>query len=176
MGTYVYSLRKKHVEAKLDGLYPIDVVAYEYAYKENYTRQGEYGYAQSQCMTGRVNSLAKKARQHYLDRSKVEFGTVMRDFYFATGGLKDGSLVYKMFQWLPTAHYDDRVPATLEGSPAEKVGRLFKVGRGQWIVSDICPKHKWRYYTEVEDGIHTSMCERCDSIKDPRFNNIKDKL
>jgi hypothetical protein len=174
MGTYVYSLRKKHVEAKLDGIYPIDVIAYQYAYKESYPRQGEYGYVERQCMAGRVASLAKKARQHYLDRAKEEFGTIMRDFYFANGGLEDGSLVYKMFQWLPTAHYDDRVPATLEGSPAEQVGRLFKVGRGQWIVSDTCPEHRWFETCLLADQLTPAyQCERCDTMK---VLLLKDKL
>ena len=66
MGTYVYSLRKKHVEAKLEGIYPIDVIAYQYAYKESYCRKGEYGYAEQQRMAGRVYSLARKAFEHYI--------------------------------------------------------------------------------------------------------------
>ncbi len=176
MGTYVYSLRKKHVEANLEGIYPIDVVSFEYAYKETYVRQGEYGYASYQRMSGRVYSLAKKAQEHYYNRAREEFNTTMRDFYFAHGGLTDGSHVFKMFQCLPSTGHD-AAPFDSAG-PCQSVGRLFKVGRGQWIVSTLCPKHRWNEigYGSITDAndnpiimkldsvIH--QCERCDHIKE----------
>lgn len=174
MGTYVYSLRKKHVEANLEGIYPIDVISCEYAYKETYVRKGEWGYPEYQRMSGRVCSLAEKAKDHYFNRAQEEFGTTQRDFYFVMGGLEDGNHVYKIHQWLPTTVYDE-IP---DASPAEKVGRLFKVGRGQWIVSTLCPKHRWNEigYGSITDAndnpiimkldsvIH--QCERCDHIKE----------
>jgi hypothetical protein len=165
MGTYVYSLRKKHVEAKLDGIYPIDVISFEYAYKETHVRQGEYGYASYQRMSGRVCSLAKKAQDHYFNRSREEYGTLMRDFYFAHGGLEDGSHVFKMFQFLPTTGYDD-IPSVASAGPCQPVGRLFKVGRGQWIVSDACPEHKWFETCLLADQLTPAyQCERCDTMK-----------
>ena len=176
MGTYVYSLRKKHVEANLDAIFPIDVISYEYAYKESFVREGEYGYAEYCRMTGRVLSLAKKARKYYTDRAYAEFGRGERDFYFANGGLTDGTPVYKMVGSLPTAHYDDGIPRQLTGKEAEKVGRLFKVGRGKWIVSTICPKHKWVEYTTAHDGTPLHQCERCDAISDPRFSTPSTKF
>jgi hypothetical protein len=123
-------------------------------------------------MSGRVCSLAKKAQEHYFGRAKEEYGTTQRDFYFAMGGLGDGNSVYKIYQWLPVTGYDE----ITEASPAEKIGRLFKVGRGQWIVSTLCPRHKWNEYTSAHDGTPIYQCERCDSIKDERFNGIKDRL
>jgi len=158
MGAYIYSLRKKHVEANLEGIYPIDVVALEYAYKESYVREGEYGYAAYRRMAGRVYSLATKAKEHYYNRAREEYGTTQRDFYFAMGGLGDGNSVFKIFQCLPTAGYDDSVYES--AGPCQPVGRLFKVGRGQWIVSTLCPRHKWNEYTTAHDGTPLYQCER----------------
>lgn len=172
MGAYVYSLRKKHVEALHDYLFPIDVVAYEYAYKESYVREGEYGYASMQRLSGRTSSMAEKAKQHYMDRAKEEFGTTQIPFYFAMGGLTDGSYVYMLFQTLPTTGYDEPRP----DGPATKIGRLYKVGRGKWVVSNACPEHTWHEYTVANDGTHIQQCERCDAIKDPRFTGIKQEV
>lgn len=174
MGTYVYSLRKKHVEANLEAITPIDVVAFEYAYKETYVRRGEWGYPEYQRMAGRVCSLAEKAQQHYYERALEEYGNMQRDFYFAMGGLEDGNQVFKMYQCLPTSGYDGGVFES--AGPCQPVGRLFKVGRGKWIVSTLCPKHKWNEYTIAHDGTPLFQCERCDAIKDERFNKPSTKF
>jgi len=166
MGTYVYSLRKKHVEATLDGIYPIDVIAFEYAYKEYYTSPGDYGHNDMQRMSGRISTLAKKAGNHYRNRALEEHGEGDHNFYIAIGGLTDGASVYQTTNWMPTTHYD----GTIESGNAVAVGRLFKIGRGDWVVSKDCPAHRWADYTTAEDGTPIYQCERCDSIKDERFS------
>jgi hypothetical protein len=156
MGIYVYSLRKKHVEATL-GISTIDVVSYEYAYKESFIREGEYGYAAIQRLAGRVSSLAEKARDHYL-----QHGGTNGNFYFAMGGLQDGTPVYEMHQSLPTACYDD--------SPcnnAKLMGRLYKIGRGKWTVSEVCPKHDYEEYTTMDDA-PLYQCQRCDATTEKK--------
>jgi hypothetical protein len=166
MGTYVYSLRKKHIEAKLDGIYPIDVMAFEYAYKESHTIPGDYGHAYMQRLSGRISMCAEKASAHYMQRAADEHGDGDQKFFIAIGGLTDGASVYQTINWMPTSHYD----GTIESSNAELVGRLFKLGRGDWVVSEECPAHKWVEYTELADGTPIHQCERCDAIKDERFS------
>jgi hypothetical protein len=162
MGIYVYSLRKKHVEATL-GISTIDVVSYEYAYKESFIREGEYGYAAIQRLAGRVSSLAQKAKDHYFNRAKEKYGTTQRDFYFVQGGLADGNHVYKIHQWLPITGYDE----IRDDGPAENIGRLYKIGRGKWTVSDVCPKHDYEKYTTMDDT-PVYQCQRCDATTEKK--------
>jgi hypothetical protein len=166
MGTYVYSLRKKHREAKLDGIYPIDVIAFEYAYKESHTIPGDYNHPYMQRLSGRISMMAEKAKVYYVQRAVDEHGDGDHKFFVAIGGLSDGASVYQTINWTPTSHYD----GTIEESNAELVGRLFKIGRGDWVVSTVCPAHKWADYTSAEDGTPIYQCERCDAIKDERFS------
>lgn len=161
MGIYVYTLRKKHVEAQLDGIYPIDVIASQYAYKDSYSlRYRQITYARRDA---RYRTAAKNAQQYYYDRVEKEFGTCrMHNFFFAMGGLEDGNKVYRMINGLPSVHDDD--PDAWHTT--EYAGRLFKL-RSEWIVSKDCPKHKWYETCLLDDNITpVYQCERCDTMKE----------
>jgi len=169
VGIYVYTLRKKHIEANLEGIWPIDVISIEYAFKESYGMTAlsrEY-----KMMEARFRSQAMKAVEHYKARAIEEFGTDHRDFFVVQGGFEDGNPVFKIDRYLPIMPvdayfdcHDDRV---------ERVGSLFKIKRGDWIVSKTCPSHKWYNYTLANDGTTVYQCERCDAFKDERFNGVK---
>lgn len=158
MGTYVYSLRKKHVEANLEGIYPIDVIPLEFGYKESFQYMESAGLNR---LAARLCSLADKACEHYMNRARAEYGTTERTFHFAMGGLTDGTPVFAVENNLPTTMYDGTAP----NGHYKAVGRLFKVGRGQWIVSTLCPKHNYEEYTTM-DGTPLYQCQRCDATKE----------
>jgi len=158
MGTYVYSLRKKHIEANL-GCAPVNVVSFEYAYKESFARQGEYGYSAIQRLAGRAHSLAAQARDYFMQDSPAD-----RTFYFAMGGLTDGALVYSMVGTLPVTAYDDNLASR---SNVTSVGRLYKLGRGKWTVSEVCPEHNYEEFTAMDDT-PVYQCQRCDTITEEK--------
>ena len=181
MGTYIYSLRKAHKEARLEGIYPIDVMPLRFAYKLSDPWPGESGYAPYQRMVGRVESQADKAQDHHYDRARNEFGDIEdRWFYVSVGGDKDfqeGLRVYRTKN-IPALWCDGG------GIPgAEYVGKLFKIGR-KWVVSKECPGHVWKETESHKGHFDPNMpmqwypartCKRCDHSEylDPELEAAK---
>ena len=140
MGTYVYSLRKKHVEADLQGIWPIDVIAMEYAYKESFGYRAET--RSYKMMEGRYSSLAMKAVDFHRERFTEEFGDKDFKFFIALGGIEDGTPVMQLDSvFLPCIVYDHYFDV-MDGN-RKIVGNLYKIKRGKWVVSSTCPGHNW---------------------------------
>lgn len=137
MGVYIYSLRKKSKECDLQGITPVKVISFDYAYKifGGWEPSREY-----KALVGRTEANADRAAQHHLDHALNEWGTFDRPFYVVWGGFEEGNPVYETEPgYLPTTQDDTR--ALLN---AKIIGTLFKVGR-RWVIQEKCPDHKWKY-------------------------------
>lgn len=185
MGTYVYSLRKRHKEVLIDGIYPVDVIPLQYAYRWSDPWPGSPGYAEYSRMVGRAGSLAEKACDHHHARNRAEFGTDERHNYVVvTDGDRDwneGNAVYKLpVGFLPELWADS-------GSihkDAEHVGYLFKLDRTTWAVLPECPGHTWKGGASLGDfrpgytrWWDAETCTRCGKGRytDPEMRALKEE-
>jgi hypothetical protein len=149
MGSYVYSTRKPTREVLMDGIVPVTIGTFEYAYKPVRTYPGDGHHAANTRRVGRVASQSHKAAAHHIKVTGVR--------HFAMGGIVDGAPVYKVQgDLVPSYFYDD----SFGGLHADVVGRLYKVGR-IWTIEKKCPQHHLTM-GGIVDGEPFEICTRCD--------------